>query len=45
VQRGEDYAELGAHDFDDRDRQRIERRLVGRLERRGYKVALEPVPA
>lgn len=45
LQRGEDDAELGAHYFDDRDRQRVERRLVGRLERLGYKVALEPVPA
>lgn len=44
LQRGEDYAELGAHYFDDRDRQRVERRLVGRLERLGYTVALEPAP-
>jgi len=35
--------ELGAHSFDAADRQRVERRLVRRLEGLGYKVTLEPV--
>ncbi|MDP9375798.1 MAG: IS110 family transposase [Chloroflexota bacterium] len=39
------YEELGAHYFDERDRQAIERRLVRRLERLGYQVALEPIGA
>jgi transposase len=39
---GSGYEELGAHDFDERDRQAIERRLVHRLERLGYHVALAP---
>jgi hypothetical protein len=34
-----------AHDFVERDRQAIERRLVRRLERPGYHVALEPLQA
>jgi hypothetical protein len=33
------------HYFDERDRQAIERRLVRRLERLGYQVALEPIGA
>ncbi len=37
------YEDLGAHYFDERDRQRVERRLVHRLEALGYKVALEAV--
>jgi transposase len=36
------YAELGANYFDERDRTRVEHRLVHRLERLGYKVSLEP---
>jgi transposase len=36
------YAELGANYFDERDRTRVEHRLVDRLERLGYKVSLEP---
>jgi transposase len=36
------YQDLGAHYFDERDRHALERRLVRRLERLGYKVALEP---
>ena len=35
------YHELGAHYFDVRDRHALERPLVRRLERLGYKVALE----
>ena len=33
---------LGAAYFDQRERQRVERRLVQRLERLGYQVALQP---
>ena len=36
------YQELGPQYFDERDRQRVERRLVHRLEALGYTVALEP---
>lgn len=39
------YHDLGAHYFDERARQSVERRLVHRLEALGYKVALEPVAA
>jgi transposase len=39
------YRDLGPNYFDERDRQRVERRLVGRLERLGYKVSLEPAVA
>jgi transposase len=39
------YEERGAHYFDERDRQGVERRLVRRLERLGYQVALEPIGA
>ena len=37
--------DLGVTYFDDRDRQRVERRLVGRLERLGFVVSLEPSPS
>ncbi len=37
------YRELGSTYYDERDRQRIERRLVNRLERLGNKVILEPI--
>lgn len=37
-----DYEDLGAQFFDERDRQRVERRLVRRLEALGYAVTLEP---
>jgi transposase len=40
--RGRTYDELGAGYFDARDRRALEQRLVRRLERLGYKVALEP---
>ena len=33
---------LGAAYFDQRERHRVERRLVQRLERLGYEVALQP---
>ena len=39
------YKDLGAHYFDQRDRQRVERRLVHRLEALGYTVSLQPVAA
>ena len=35
------YRDLGAHYFDERDRQAVERRLVARLEGLGYKVSLD----
>jgi hypothetical protein len=37
------YHELGGAYFDELDRQRVERRLVRRLEGLGYTVHLEPV--
>lgn len=40
-----EYADLGGHYFDERDRQAVERRLVHRLEGLGYRVALEPAAA
>ena len=39
------YQDLGPQYCDERDRQRVERRLVHRLEGLGYKVALEPTAA
>ena len=39
------YQDLGVHYFDERDRQRVERRLVHRLEALGYTVSLQPVAA
>lgn len=36
------YHDLGAAHFDKRDQQRVERRLVHRLERLGYQVVLQP---
>jgi len=39
---GESYHDLGAHYFDERDRQAVEHRLVRRLEALGHKVILEP---
>jgi transposase len=36
------YHELGGSYFDERERERVERRLVRRLERLGYQVALQP---
>jgi transposase len=40
--RHEPYQDLGVNYFDERDRQAVERRLVRRLERLGYTVALAP---
>ena len=40
--RREPYQELGVAYFDQLERQRAERRLVHRLERLGYTVALQP---
>ena len=42
---GRSYEELGGNFFDKRDKERIARRQVARLERLGYHVTLEPVPA
>jgi len=39
------YQDLGAHYFDERDRQHVERRLVRRLEALGYAVSLQPAAA
>ena len=36
---------VGVTYFDDRNLQRVERRLVRRLERMGYVVSLEPPPS
>jgi transposase len=36
------YRDLGSTYFDERDRQRVEQRLVRRLERLGYQVELQP---
>jgi hypothetical protein len=45
----EPYRELGGTYFDERERQRVEQRLVHRLERLGYQVTLQatapPQPA
>jgi transposase len=40
--RQQPYQELGAAYFDQREQQRVERRLVQRLERLGYEVSLQP---
>jgi transposase len=42
LRRNVTYEDLGPHYFDERERPRVERRLVQRLERLGYKVNLEP---
>ena len=42
LQRQTTYQELGAHYFDERDRQVLERRLVQRLKALGYEVTLQP---
>jgi transposase len=39
------YQDLGPGYFDERDRDAVRRRLVGRLEKLGYKVTTEPVAA
>jgi hypothetical protein len=43
--RCEPYRELGSTHFDERDRQRVEQRLVRRLQRLGYAVNLAPLAA
>jgi transposase len=43
--RGTVYEDLGPLYFDQRDRDAVRRRLVGRLEQLGYKVTTEPVAA
>jgi transposase len=40
--RRQPYQDLGAAYFDQREQHRVERRLVQRLERLGYEVALQP---
>ena len=46
LQEREDYRELGGNYFDERDRQATEKRLVRRLEKLGYEVAVKsPSPA
>ena len=42
--RQEDYRDLGANYFDERDRPAVERRLVKRLQLLGHRVILEPLP-
>ena len=42
--RGEPHRELGGNYFDELAKERVERRLVRRLEKLGYNVTLEPVP-
>ena len=42
LRHGTHYRDLGPHYFDERDRQAVQRRLVHRLERLGYRVTLEP---
>jgi transposase len=42
LREGGGYRDLGERYFDERDRQAVERRLVGRLEGLGYKLSLEP---
>lgn len=39
------YAELGGNYFDERERKAIEKRLVRRLQKLGYEVALTPAPS
>jgi transposase len=41
LSRGAEYTDLGPHHFDERDQQRVTRRLVHRLEALGYSVQLE----
>jgi transposase len=45
LRRGTEYDDLGPRYFDEHDRQAVERRLVRRLERLGYAVALTPAAA
>ena len=45
LKRRVDFQDLGPTYFDERDRTNVERRLVRRLERLGYKVVLESTAA
>jgi transposase len=45
IDRHETYRDLGANYHDERNREATIHRLVGRLERLGQKVSLEPIPA
>ena len=45
LKRGDTYRDLGPMYFDKHDRQAVERRLTHRLQRLGYKVTLDPLPA
>jgi transposase len=40
--RGQEYSDLGANYFDERDRSAVQRRCVKRLEKLGFKVELQP---
>lgn len=40
--RGQEYSDLGANYFDERDRSAVQRRCVKRLEKLGYSVQLQP---
>ena len=42
LSKGTSYQELGGNFFDERDPQAVEKRLIRRLERLGYQVALQP---
>jgi transposase len=44
LKRRVNFADLGPTFFDERNRMSVQRQLVRRLERLGYKVALEPMP-
>jgi transposase len=45
LKRRVNFMDLGPAYFDERNRMSVQRQLVRRLERLGYKVALEPMPA
>ena len=45
LDRKETYRDLGANYHDERDREATIRRLVGRLERMGQQVTLQPISA
>ncbi len=45
LRNGTQYIELGAHYFDKRNHEQVERRLVKRLQQLGHKVTLEPLSA
>jgi hypothetical protein len=44
LSRTEAYQDVGANDFDERDRQAVQRRLVRRLEQLGYQVTVQSPP-